>query len=69
MWPNTIFIENWNFIQATISKIKIPGNDHDGLGSILGRYKTDSLANYDLLETVFNYFHLATGKFAWNKWA
>ena len=35
--PNIIIIENWNFMLATIAEIKIPENEYDGLGGILGK--------------------------------
>lgn len=37
---NIIFIKKkWHFILVTIAKVKIPENEHDSLGSILGEMK------------------------------
>lgn len=43
--------------------MKIPENEPDGLGSILGRNKINTIINYDLLETGLKCLHLPTGKF------
>lgn len=47
--------------------MKIPENEHDGLGTVLGRSKINTIINYDLLESGLKRPHLPTGKFVGNE--